>query len=167
MRRFRPADALEIQDLKARYFRFVDGKQWTRLRELFTEDCRFEGLWAAAPTPDDFVANLARNFDGALRSVHRGFPPELRRTADDVVRGLWPMVDYLTWPPEEGRTYLGVAVPGQRGMLGCGYYEEEYRSTDAGWRISYLRLVRQRLDPIVGPAPEVDFPFLPPDPDWL
>ena len=35
------ADVYEIQKLKARYFRFMDTKQWERFGELFTEDLKF------------------------------------------------------------------------------------------------------------------------------
>jgi 3-phenylpropionate/cinnamic acid dioxygenase small subunit len=32
-------DVEQIKELKARYFRFFDTKQWDRWRGLFTDDC--------------------------------------------------------------------------------------------------------------------------------
>jgi hypothetical protein len=161
------ADYQEITALKARYFRYVDSKQWARLRELFTDDASFEGLWAAAPTPDAFIVNLTRNMTD-LVSIHHGYLPELRSLSPDHARGLWAMTDYLLWEPDT-HAYLGKALPGQRGIKGYGHYEEEYRRDPTGtWRISFLRLTRQRIEPIVGPpAPELDFPFRQLSRDWM
>ena len=36
-----PEDIEAIRQLKARYFRFVDTKQWDRWGDLFTEDAVF------------------------------------------------------------------------------------------------------------------------------
>ncbi|MFT2520917.1 nuclear transport factor 2 family protein, partial [Escherichia coli] len=38
-----PTVAEELRDLKARYFHYVDLKQWDELRGLFVDDCVFEG----------------------------------------------------------------------------------------------------------------------------
>ena len=37
-----------IKQLKARYFRFVDSKQWDALRDVFTDDVLF---YFESPTP--------------------------------------------------------------------------------------------------------------------
>ena len=39
----------EIRGLKARYCRFVDTKQWSRLAILFAADTRFDGFGSAPP----------------------------------------------------------------------------------------------------------------------
>ena len=39
---------------------------------------------------------------------------------------------------------------GQRGAIGYGYYQEEYVKRDGIWQIAFLRLTRQRLDPLFG-----------------
>ncbi len=43
-------DRFEIHQLKARYCRFLDSRQWLSLRALFTDDARFDGL-GSAPDP--------------------------------------------------------------------------------------------------------------------
>ena len=40
-------DIESISQLKARYCRFIDTKQWERLRGLFAADARFEGFGPA------------------------------------------------------------------------------------------------------------------------
>ena len=161
-----PTVAEELRDLKARYFHYVDLKQWDELRGLFVDDCVFEGLWAAAPDPDTFVENLMRNMTEEVVSVHHGFMPQFRRIDDFSARGRWAMTDYLTWP-RGSRGYMGITVPEQRGMRGYGYYEELYRLTESGRRIAFMRLSRIRMDPIVGDAPAIDYPVVPAVPGWL
>ncbi|TRW45269.1 nuclear transport factor 2 family protein [Georgenia yuyongxinii] len=163
-----PRDAEEIKSLKARYFRYIDTKQWDRLRTVFTDDASFDGLWASAPTPEAFIETISKNLGRSdVVTVHQGFMPELRALDADRARGIWGMEDYLTWPAGE-RAYLGVSVPGQRGIRGYGHYEEDYRRTSDGWRISFLRLTRLRIDPIVGdPGEQPVYPFVRASTDWL
>jgi hypothetical protein len=155
-----------IHQLKARYFRYVDTKHWSKLRMIFTEDARFEGLWAAANHPDDFVTNLSRNLTEDVISVHRGFMPEIHSLGSEMARGIWAMSDYLTWEPGS-RAYLGVSLPGQRGIRGYGHYSEEYQRVDGTWKISFLKLTRLRIDPIVDTESEmVNYPYLHFDDSW-
>lgn len=160
-------DYQEICNLVAKYFRFVDLKMWPELRHLFTNDARFEGLWAAAGSPDTFVDNLHANLGPEVVTVHQGFSPDIAATEDGVARGVWAMSDYLRWPPGT-RAYLGVGDPSESGIRGYGYYEHEYRRTENGWRISFLRLTRIRIDPIVGDWAEPrQYPVLAPSHTWV
>ena len=161
------AETEQIKMLKARYFRFVDTKNWSRLRGLFTDDSVFKGLWAAAAGPDEFVAAIQRNLDADTFSAHYGYMPEITRTGDGTARGVWAMQDYLLWPTNS-KSYLGISVPGQRGIRGYGHYEEEYRRTPGGWRITSLRLTRLRIDAITSEEPPMlDYPFATLSEDWL
>ncbi len=161
-----PEIAEQLRDVKAKYLTGVDLKAWDQVRAAFTDDCRFEGLWAAAATPMEFVANLRSNLTEDVVTVHQGFLPRFRATSGGAVRGVWAMTDYLAWPPGS-RGYLGVSLPGQCGVRGFGFYEDEYRLDEDGWRISFMRLTRLRIDPILEPAPALDYPFARPDPSWL
>ena len=44
-------DIEEVKQLKARYFRCVDLKRWPEFREVFSDDCWYEGTAAAAARP--------------------------------------------------------------------------------------------------------------------
>jgi hypothetical protein len=132
-------DLEELRVLKARYFRFVDTKQWDRWRALFTEDVELDGLSAPFASLDDFIAAMAENLEEAW-TVHQGHTPELDITGPDEAEGIWPMFDYVEFPQ----------VGERRGLVGWGYYEERYRRVDGEWRISYMRLTRLRIDPVYG-----------------
>lgn len=161
------ADVLAIHDLKAQYFQHLDAKRWEPLRELFSEDAKFEGFaFDSAGGREAFVATLAE-FLADVRSQHQGCMPRLRRTGTHTARGIWTMHDYLSWEPNS-RNYKGLALPGVHGLRGYGFYEEEYVLTNNGWRISFSRLVRTRIDMLVGePAVTPEFEVLGPDPHWL
>lgn len=162
-------DVLEIQALKAQYFAHLDAKRWSKLRELFTEDASFEGFafaFAGSNDREAFVTSLA-DFLADVRSQHHGGMPQLRRTGTHTARGVWSMQDYLTWAPNS-RGYKGIELPNLHGIHGYGFYEEEYARGASGWRIRFSRLVRTRIDLLVGESPITpEFDVLNPDPDWL
>jgi len=159
VRAFRELTDLEaIRALKARYFRYLDTKQWERLRAVFVDDLETDGFWAKGRDADEFVASLAENLK-AVRSVHLGSMPEISILGPEDAQGIWAMSDYLEWEPDASR-YRGRGAPGQRGVRGYGHYEESYRRGANGWQISFMRLTRLRIDPI--------FEIPGPDPgDWL
>lgn len=159
-------DLHAIHNLKARYCRYVDTRQWDRLIALFTPDCSYEGLWATADGPSAFVDNLRSNLGPDVETVHQVFNPELVCAGVDLVHGVWGMHDYLRWPVDS-RAYLGVKVPGQTGIRGWGYYEETYERTRGGWAIAGLRLARLRIEPVTDEVVVPEFPFVRPRAGWL
>ncbi|WP_437773407.1 nuclear transport factor 2 family protein [Arthrobacter sp. KNU40] len=160
-------DVLAITDLKARYFRYVDDKRWDQLPELFTDDAHFGGFaFDSSGTTADFVSALSA-FLNDTHSEHRGTMPRLRMVDANTVRAVWTMSDYVTWEPDS-RVYKNVPIEGMYGIRGYGLYEEEYLRTPAGWRISFSRLVRTRIDPLVGtPAPDPGYELNTQDTTWL
>jgi hypothetical protein len=156
----------DIKRLKARYFRWIDTKQWEKLRTVFTADCTFEGLWAGGDGADAFVSSIQSNL-ADVPTVHMGFMPEIEVLDEHTARGIWAMTDYLEWETD-AIAYRGVSVPGQRGIRGYGHYSEEYTRTEDGWKISHLRMTRLRIDPLVGPLEPEHTNFMPPVADeWL
>jgi hypothetical protein len=157
-------DVEQIKQLKARYCRFVDTKQWQRLRTLFTEDARFEGLGSApsGADVDGFVEGISTRLHDAI-SIHHCHMPEIVFTGPATARGVWAMMDYLEWPagasPRE--------APGHRGFSGFGHYEEEYRKDGAEWKIAFLRLTRLRIDPLADGNPAPRPGMLTASDDWL
>ena len=139
-------DIEAIKQLKARYFRLMDSKQWDRWRDQFTDDCRFDGTSRPYPGPDEFVAGTRGRLEEAV-TVHHGHMPEIVLTGADTARGIWSMFDWVEFP-EIHDTGRGV----NRGFTGYGHYEEEYRRVDGTWKISLLRLTRLKVEPILGEA---------------
>jgi uncharacterized protein (TIGR02246 family) len=141
-------DIEEIKQLKARYFRCMDQKNWDGWREVFARDAVLEVPEANMTTTgrDAIVESVSGLLTGA-RTVHHGHMPEIEVTGDDTARGTWAMFDYVEWPVAEGADRLG--------LQGYGHYVEEYVREDGRWRISRSRLVRLRIDPLGAglPAP--------------
>lgn len=156
-----------LGELKSRYFYYLDNKLWNRLPELFTPDAQFEGFAFAAGGREDFVATVSA-FLADVSSTHQGFMPRFAHGGDEsTVYGVWSMHDYLTWEPDS-RAYKGIAVPGMRGLHGFGYYEERYDLRAGEWRIGFSRLVRTRIDPIVGAVgPQPEYDVMGPDHGWV
>ena len=132
-------EAIEsIRQLKARYFRLLDTKDWDAWREVFTED--FEGE-VHGPHPviafkgRDQMVETNRRVLAEAPTVHHGHTPEIELTSADTATGIWAMVDVVT---------LG------EGFTGYGHYHEEYRKVDGEWRIARLRLTRTHLVPGAG-----------------
>ena len=141
-------DYAAVTKLKSQYFLFLDTKQWTRLRTVFTDTTRFDGFPFTTSDPDAFVTGVSEFFTD-VTTTHQGFMPQIVPTADGRLRGLWSMHDFLVWPMDS-RVYKGIEIPGMYGIDGYGYYEEEYTKTDKGWKISFMRLARTRIIPLVG-----------------
>ena len=135
-----------IKQLKARYFRLMDTKQWDAYRQVFTDDMAFYFESQDAPTAtsgDDFVAYVRSRLATAL-SVHHGHMPEIELTSPDSARGVWAMFDWVDDPDQH------------RAFQGFGHYHEEYRRGEDGrWRISRLRLSRLRVDAVAPSASAV------------
>ena len=129
-----PEEIEAIKQLKARYFRFMDTKQWDAWGEVFTEDATV----AASPNPAETFrgrAEIVSKVSAALRggtTVHHGHMPEIELTGPDTATGIWAMYDYVDLP--------------QLVLHGWGHYHEEYARQDGQWRIRRLRLTRLRLD---------------------
>ena len=137
-------DIEQIKQLKARYFRLLDTKDWDAFAELFTDDCEHIlpiAPGATEPKPPqantEYLAGLrAALGDGS--TVHHGHMPEITVYSDVEASGIWAMFDYL----DVDRTD---EPPLQ--MQGFGHYFETYRKGDDGaWRISSKRNVRLRVD---------------------
>lgn len=134
----------KIKQLKARYFRLLDTKDWAAWRKVFTDDVVVcvdhtvstrEAEGSGPPLPegaDAFVAHI-RGFLADVSTVHHGHMPEIDLTGPDTATGVWAMEDKVRFP--DGRE-----------LHGYGHYHEAYRKVGGAWRIARLRLKRLRLD---------------------
>lgn len=137
----------EIKQLKARYFRCLDTKEFAGLHTVFADESTFDFREAlrdpVAGTPPPFEEHapvsgreaIVSYIGGALEtaiSVHHGHMPEIELTSDTTARGIWPMED--------------VVKNGTFSFRGWGHYRETYVRTDQGWRIATSQLTRLRVD---------------------
>lgn len=86
-----------IKQTKARYFRFLDGKQWSDWRTCFTDDMHF--YLGQDPKPvtssgDEFVAYVSKLLADTV-TVHQGHMPEVELTSDTTATGIWAMFDWV------------------------------------------------------------------------
>jgi hypothetical protein len=72
--------------------------------------------------------------------------PEILLTSKDTAKGIWAMFDWV----EFSMAITSGRGKGYRGFVGYGHYEEEYRKEAGVWKISFLRLTRLRINPVVG-----------------
>lgn len=142
------AAAEAIKALKARYFRYVDTKQWTALADLFTEDATIHFV-ETTDEPEPLAAAIAR-ISGVLApdviSVHHGVMPEITIISGEEAAGIWPMKDILVFPPDRPNPL------GLRRLEGHGHYHERYVRRDGEWRIASLRLERLLVEQELLPA---------------
>ncbi len=133
-------DIEAIRQLKARYFRTIDTKDWDGLRRVFADDVVMDTVDAGGDVmtgADDFLDFL----QGALAdvvSVHHGHTPEIELTSPTTATGIWAMEDMLRW---------GNGME----LHGYGHYHETYEKVDETWRIKTQKLTRLRTD-ITEPA---------------
>jgi hypothetical protein len=126
----------DIKQLKARYFRYIDTKQWELLPSVFTEDCTFgfEGVVPGQVSRYESVEHFVEGLKVILAdvaSVHHGHTPEITLSGPGHATGIWAMTDLLERP-------LGHPLSS---FTGYGHYFEEYRKEDA-WRIASVYLSR-------------------------
>jgi uncharacterized protein (TIGR02246 family) len=128
-------DVEAIKQLKARYFRTMDTKDWNAMRAVFSDDVVVDttssggGVVSGA---DEFMAFL-RGVIGDVVTVHHGHMPEIELTSATSATGVWAMEDTLRWP--DGTE-----------MHGYGHYHETYEKRDGTWRIAATTLTRLRVD---------------------
>ncbi len=130
----------EIRNLKARYFRLMDTKQWDELKAVFTRDMKVltpEGA-VYAEGGDVYAASLRSSLENAI-SCHQGLTGEIEVTDADNASGIWTMQDVIEWEDHHPRF-------GWKSILGRGHYHETYRKEYGVWRIATLTLTRLRLD---------------------
>jgi hypothetical protein len=134
----------EIKQLKARYFRCMDTKDWAGFEQVFATDAVMDmssemrdqttrgGITRGAAQ----IAAMVRAVVGPVVTVHHGHMPEIDITSPTTASAVWAMEDKLRWP--EGSSV--------RAMHGYGHYHETYERTDEGWRIKTITLTRLRVD---------------------
>ncbi|MFJ3779007.1 nuclear transport factor 2 family protein [Streptomyces sp. NPDC090075] len=146
-------DYQDLVSLKARYFLYLDTKQWPQLAELFAPDATIGTFGDSGPAA--FVQLLAERLAG-ITCVHQGFTPRFEQVSAVEVHGVWAMQEVLYWDPAT-HSHSPTDLPGQFGVRGYGHYHDTYRRTADGWRIKSQSLQRLVDEPLIasgafGPA---------------
>jgi SnoaL-like domain len=128
-------DVEAIKKLKARYFRTMDTKEWSDMRQVFTNDAVVDTSASGGQIftgADEFLAFLQPLLQDAI-TVHHGHMPEIEITSSSTARGIWALQDLIIWPD------------GTR-LQGYGHYHETYKMVENDWKIWTLTLTRLHLD---------------------
>ncbi len=135
----------QIKQLKARYFRFIDTKDWDGLVTIFCRDAIFDASQSGADPNrkpwqgrDGIVTAIRTAVDGAV-TVHHGHGHEIEIDSPNEAHGLIAMDDILRWAP-----------PRDIAVHGYGHYHEQYRFEDGAWRIWRSKLTRLLVDRAAG-----------------
>lgn len=128
-------DVEAIKQLKARYFRTMDTKDWAGMRQVFCDDLVIDTTASGGNVvtgADTFMEFLSAGLQDVV-TVHHGHMPEIELTSPTTAKGIWAMQDFLKWP--DGRE-----------LRGYGHYHETYERVDGSWRIKTSTLTRLRMD---------------------
>lgn len=128
-------DIEAIRQLKARYFRTLDTKDWEGLRRVFTDDVVIDTTGSGGGRVTGagaFVGYLEEVLAGTV-TVHQGHMPEIEVTSDTSATGVWALHDIVIWP-------------GGARLDGYGHYHETYEKVGGEWRIASSTLTRLHTD---------------------
>jgi hypothetical protein len=131
----------EIKQVKARYFRCMDTKDWAGFEAVFTPDATADYSsegdareWSAAGAAK--VVSLVRKAVEPAVTIHHGHMAEVEVLSANTARGIFAMEDLIWWPAGSRRKTLH----------GWGHYHETYEKVGGKWLIKTLKLTRLRVE---------------------
>jgi hypothetical protein len=115
-----------IKQLKYRYFRCLDRKDWAGLAETLSEDATSaydSGKYAFSGR--EAILKFLRDALGSPKVVsrHQGHHPEIELTGPTSARGVWYLEDYVIFGDNN------------RALSGAGFYTDEYVKLGGQWKI--------------------------------
>lgn len=151
---------LPLLKLQARYYRYMDEKEWDKWELLFVpHGLHVEAEGKTFSKRANFRALVSQLLEPAT-THHKGFLPDI--TVDGTIAtATWSMEDRLAWPARRTWPLGKWKTPG---MWGTGYYQIGYAKAEApeegrdadleGWYITSLKLRRQHQGPLPGGYPK-------------
>lgn len=123
-------DIEAIAQLKYRYWRFLDTKQFDALAELFVPEatcCYSSGKYEFSGR--DAIMRFLRESLSRERgsvTIHHGHHPEIALTGPDTATATWALYNYMYNEKEN------------RGIRIGAYYDDRCVRTAAGWRFQHI-----------------------------
>jgi hypothetical protein len=137
-----------IRNVKARYCRYLDSKDWDGLASIFTQDMVLDVQEDTGQPPfegrDAALATIRWSVEHA-KTAHQIHFSEIEIDSDEA-QVITPMQDRVVWAP--GKSPL----PGVGSITGYGHYRERYVRQDGVWKIAHLKLTRLHVDMHPEPA---------------
>lgn len=125
-------DREAIRQLKARYFFCCDRKDPAGMRACFVDGPMHidYGVVGSFDNADALVKIYTEiGCQPHMVEMHHGVNPQIELSGADTARGNWSLHYVLIDTRQNQLTQLG------------GYYEDEFRRTPSGWRISRTRFI--------------------------
>lgn len=132
-----------ISQVKAKYCRTLDTKDWAGYSDVFTEDLVLDTRPAGGTLTEgrDAAIRVVRAAVETARTAHQVHSPEITFNDDGSADVIWAMEDRVVWGPDRQ------VEPGLTGHTGYGHYHEHYvRERDGRWRIARQILTRLHMD---------------------
>jgi uncharacterized protein (TIGR02246 family) len=129
-------DIEAIKQLKARYMRTVDTKDWKGFHDVFTDDVVWDMRSSGAEVltgPDAIVAYNQKSLGDDMVGIHQGHMPEIELTSPTTAKGVWSSEHMHRWP--DGSE-----------LHGYGFYHETYEKVDGDWKIKTCVFQQLRAD---------------------
>lgn len=141
--RMTPDDLVEVElihQLKYRYVRYIDTKDWEPLAELFTDDATASygggarNLAGRAAILEFLTSSMASE---SMLTSHKVHHPEITLTGPDDATGVWALDD--------------VVIMDDAGLVvrGSSFYDDHYTRVEGTWRIAHTgyRRVYEEIEP--------------------
>lgn len=117
-------DIAAIKTLKYQYLRALDTKDWESFAATLTDDVTGNyGESLQFGNRDELVGYMRANVGPAVITEHRVDHPEIEIGGDEA-SGRWYLQDRVIVPDFEFM------------LIGAAFYDDRYRRTPDGWRIS-------------------------------
>jgi hypothetical protein len=122
-------DIDEIKQVKYRYLRALDTKNWDEFADTLAEDVT--GDYGSSVGEEhhftdrvSLVEYMRSSLPGNVITEHRVTHPEITLTSDDEASGSWYLQDRV------------IIADYNFMLIGAAFYSDTYRRTSDGWKIS-------------------------------
>lgn len=133
-------DINDIKDLKSRYFRALDTKNWDALEATLSPDVStsYSNGKLVFHGPKEVTDYFKEVMPATEITLHQGHNPEITIESETVAWGKWYLQDILIFT--EGNPYAGTQIQGS------AIYTDKYVKVDGQWLIQetgYLRVYEE------------------------
>jgi hypothetical protein len=125
----------QIQQLKGRRIRALDGKNWETYKQLHWEDHVSENEGEPRYTRDENCERLAKQLHAGIVTIHHAHTPDIQFTSPNEASGVWAMEDMIYWD-QDGK---------EQWLHGYGFYHETYAKRGGEWKFTSRRLKRIKV----------------------
>ena len=125
----RAEDLEQIRQLKYRYLRTLDTKQWDEFSACFVPDATADYNGLAFADRAELVGYMRANLGPAIVTMHHVHHPEIA-VDGDTATGRWYLHDQVISAEYEFK------------LEGAAFYEDRYVRTEAGWKVAHTGYVR-------------------------